>query len=100
MQDGILSNGQRKYSASGGIPRPGSFTRGNANSMRLGREWTSGLLATVGNPAGAPDPKFFRPAEKSAATKRAERVEKLTLKGAPCPGCGMRTSVPKTCFCW
>jgi hypothetical protein len=96
----VLPNGRRKFSATGGRPQVGLLTKGNANSTSLAREWTSGLGATIGNPANPQAPQFFRPKEKTAAALRAERVERRVERAKPCPGCGMKCDIPKTCFCW
>ena len=94
-----VSPNMREYRGNG-EQKVGSFTRGNARSSYLGRENTRGLLAKVGNPANPSKPQFFAPRPKSAETRRNEAIEARTMAGKPCPGCGMRTSVPKTCFCW
>ncbi len=99
MPPDYVPNGTRKIRANGERP-VGGFTRGNRNSTYLGRDLTRGLAAKVGNPVGAPDPVFFRPKPKSAETVLRERVERRIERAKPCPGCGMKCDVPRTCFCW
>ncbi len=95
----FVPNGTRKIRAGrpDGIGMP---SKGNRNSVRCDREWTPGLLSSVANPAGGKPIVGFRPAEKSAETLRNERVERKVAAARPCPGCGMKVYVPRTCFCW
>ena len=65
----------------------GGITRGNRNSTYLGREWTPGLLAKVGNPAA---PAYVR--RSSVVEPRHGRV---------CPGCGIEAPLSGRCNqCW
>lgn len=69
----------------------GGITRGNRNSTYLGREWTPGLLAKVGNPANPPTaPAYMR--RSSVVEPRHGRV---------CPGCGIEAPLSGRCNqCW
>lgn len=97
MTTGVPSNAARDYRVT--PPKGGTFTPGNRRSTYLGRTDGEIFGRSIANPANPQEQRIFRKA-KTAATKRAERVERKTAGAKPCVGCGMKVYVPRTCFCW